>query len=81
MSQTKKAAGSLSASDVADAIFQGMPFKRIHVGPEDLLDYAQKSSRESSREELSDHLEEAIQILIKDGALKMDGKWGLLITP
>jgi hypothetical protein len=30
---------------------------------------------------LSDHLEEAIQILIKDGALKMDGKWGLVITP
>lgn len=82
----KKAAeedeGGLSASDVADAMRQGMPSKRVHIGPEDLMNYAQKTlGGEVSREDLKGHFEEAVEILIKDGALKIDGKWGLLITP
>lgn len=46
------------------------------------MDYAQKAlGGEVSREDLKGHFEEAVDILIKDGIVKMDGRWGLLITP
>ncbi len=46
------------------------------------MDYAQKAlGRGVSRADLESHLEEAVDILIKDGVVKMDGRWGLLITP